>query len=145
MARGFSLVEIVVVLTLMGMAAAFAVPRYTSLSNRTRASEVMALSRDLREAALAAHAQFVSSGSALAVATLNGKAVRLKNGYPAPTASGIESAIVDWGNFTTKASSSFVVFYKTGAPIDTQCSVTYRAASVPNAPATVSDVKLGGC
>lgn len=144
-AQGFTLVETVVVLTLLGMAAAFAVPRYTNLANRTRASEVLALSADLREAAKIAHAQFVSSGSTLGAATLNGKSVFLKNGYPAPTSSGIGRAIVDWGNFTIKTGSSFVVFFKTGAPIDAQCSVTYQAASEPSAPASITDIKLSGC
>ena len=132
-------------LTLMGMAAAFAVPRYTSLANRTRASEVLALSDNLREATLTAHAQFVLSGSTLTAATLNGKAVLLKEGYPAPTSSGIESAIVDWGSFTTKTNPFFVVFYKTGAPIDAECSVTYQGAMSPAKPAVITDIKLGGC
>ena len=129
----------------MGMAAAFAVPRYTSLANRTRASEVLALSGNLREATLAAHAQFVLSGSTLTAATLSGKAVLLKEGYPAPTSNGIESTIVDWGSFTTKTSSSFVVFYKIGAPIDAECSVTYQAAMSATKPALIKDIKLGGC
>jgi hypothetical protein len=129
----------------MAMAAAFAVPRYTSLANRTRASEVLALSSNLGKASLAAHAQFMSSGSTLSSATLNGKAVWLKDGYPAPTAEGIGRVMTDWSGFTTKTSSSFVIFFKTGAPIDAQCSVTYQGASAPTAPPIVTDIKLSGC
>jgi MSHA pilin protein MshA len=144
-ARGFSLVEIVVMVTLLGMGAAFAVPRFTSLGNRTRASEVLALSTDLRTAVEAAHSQFVAAGSNLSAATLKGKAVALRNGYPEASSSGIGNAIVDWGGFTTKTDSAFVVFFKTGAPLDAQCSVTYKAAPEPAVAAAITDINITGC
>jgi type II secretory pathway pseudopilin PulG len=142
---GFSLVEIVVVVTLVAMGTAFAVPRFTSLANRARASEVVALSASLRDATQVAHNQFVASGSTLTAAKLKGKAVVLKNGYPDATGAGIGNAVVDSSGFTTKSNLSSVTFFKTGAPMDAQCSVTYKAASHPSIPATVTDIKLRGC
>jgi type II secretory pathway pseudopilin PulG len=142
---GFSLVEIVVVVTLVSMGTAFAVPRFTSLANRARASEVLALSAGLRDATQVAHNQFVASGSNLLAAKLKGKAVVLKNGYPDATSSGIGNAVVDSGGFITKSNPSSVTFFKTGAPLDTQCSVTYRAASHPSIAATITDINLSGC
>jgi type II secretory pathway pseudopilin PulG len=142
---GFSLVEIVVVVTLVGMATAFAVPRFTSLANRTRSSEVVALSTNLRDAAQVAHAQFIQSGSTLAAAKLKGKAVTLKNGYPDASINGIGNAVVDWGGFTTKSNPAFVTFFKTGAPVDALCSVTYRAASQPAIAAAITDINISGC
>jgi MSHA pilin protein MshA len=141
---GFSLVEIVVVVTLMGMAAAFAVPRYTSLANHTRASEVQALGAHLREAVQAAHAQYLASGSTLDAAQLRGRAVSLQNGYPEATGSGIGNAIVDWGGFVTKTGPSTVTFFKTGAPADSECSVTYKAAE-PSAAGTITNINITGC
>lgn len=142
---GFSLVEIVVVVTLVAMGAAFAVPRFTSLANRARASEVVALSASLRDATQVAHNQFVASGSTLTAAKLRGKTVVLKNGYPDATSSGIGNAIVDSGGFIIKSNPSFVTFFKTGAPLDAQCSVTYKAAPHPSIAATVTDINLSGC
>jgi MSHA pilin protein MshA len=142
---GFSLVEVVVVVTLLGMGAAFAVPRFTSLANRTRASEVLALSNELRSAVEAAHSQFVAAGSHLSAASLNRKAVALKNGYPEASAGGIGNAIINWGGFTTKTTSSLVVFFKTGAPSDSQCSVTYKAAPEPAIAAVITDINISGC
>jgi MSHA pilin protein MshA len=144
-ARGFSLVEIVVVASLVGMAAAFAVPRFTSLANRTRASEVQALSARLRDAVQSAHAQFVASGSTLAAAKVGGKPVVLKNGYPEASSAGITNAVLEWGGFTTKNTPSLVVFFKTGAPFDTQCSVTYQAAPEPATAAIITDINISGC
>jgi Tfp pilus assembly protein FimT len=144
-ARGFSLVEIVVMVTLLGIAVAFAVARFTSLGNRVRASAVLALSKELRIAVEATHSQFVAGGSHLGVATLKGKAVALKNGYPEASADGIGSAVIDWGGFTASTHSSFVVFSKTGAPSDSECSVTYKAAPEPASAAAITDINVSGC
>jgi MSHA pilin protein MshA len=142
---GFSLIEIVVVVSLLGMAAAFAVPRFTSLANRSRASEVQALSARLRDAVQSAHAQFVASGSTLVEAKVSGKLVVLKHGYPEASSVGIANAVLDWGGFTTKSTPTFVVFFKTGAPFDAQCSVTYRAATEPDTAAAITDINITGC
>src|SRR5258708_39480404 len=56
--EGFSLVELVVVITLLGILCSFAIPRFTRLENDARASEVVALSLNLRSASAAAHAQY---------------------------------------------------------------------------------------
>jgi MSHA pilin protein MshA len=142
---GFSLVEIVVVVSLFGMAAAFAVPRFTSLANRSRASEVQALSARLRDAVQSAHAQFVASGSTLVEAKVGGKPVVLKNGYPEASPAGIANAVLDWGGFTTKSTSSLMVFFKTGAPLDAECSVTYKAAPEFATAAVITDINISGC
>jgi MSHA pilin protein MshA len=142
---GFSLVEVVVMVTLLGMGAAFAVPRFTSLANRTRASEVLALSKELRSSVEAAHSQFVVGGSHLSAVSLKGKAVALRNGYPEASANGIGNAIISWDGFTTKTGPSIVVFFKTGAPSDALCSVTYRAAPEPAIAAAITDINISGC
>jgi type II secretory pathway pseudopilin PulG len=142
---GISLVEVVVVVTLVAMGSAFAVPRFTSLANRARASEVVALSASLRDATRVAHNQFVASGSTLSAAKLKGKPVVLKNGYPDATSAGIGNAVVDSGGFVTKSNPSYVTFFKTGAPQDAHCSVTYKAATLPSTAAAITDINLSGC
>lgn len=143
--RGFSLVEVVVLMSLLGMASAFAVPRFTSFANHLRASAVMALSANLQEATQMAHAQFMASGSTLAAATLQGKVITLKNGYPEASTRGIGRAVHDWSGFTAKTDRSFITFFKTGAPQDAHCSVTYRASADPAMAPVISDVHIGGC
>src|SRR5260370_42706818 len=53
--QGNSLVELVVVVTMLGVFSSFAVPRFTRLENHARASEVVALSVKLRSVAAAAN------------------------------------------------------------------------------------------
>src|ERR1700682_2140064 len=96
--QGNLLVELVVVVTMLGLAGSFAIPRFTHLENDVRASEV---------------------------ATLKGRAIHLKDGYPAP--SGIRVAIADLSGFTVSSIPTSVTYSTTDAPIPAQCAVTYHA------------------
>jgi len=88
-------VEIVVVITMLGIAAAVALPRLTHLENDVRASQIVALSINLRNAAALAHDQYVRSGSTLTVATLAAGPSTWRTAIPtrARTASGRRSPI----------------------------------------------------
>jgi len=143
--HGFSLIEAVVVVSLFGIVAAFAVPRFTRLANNVRASEVVALSASLRLAAQAAHAQFLASGGRLSSTMIKGRTVILKNGYPDVGSGGIRNAVFDSDGFTSNEGASFVVFMKTDAPFAEQCSVTYNASSMASGAATVANLVTSGC
>jgi MSHA pilin protein MshA len=140
--RGNLFVELVVVVTILGVAGSFAIPRFTHLENDVRASEVAALSVNLRSAAAAAHSQYVESGAKLSFATLKGRAVHLKDGYPDP--SGIRVAIADLPGFTVSSTPTSVTYSKTDAPVPAQCAVTYHA-SPALIEAAISGLKISGC
>jgi MSHA pilin protein MshA len=143
--QGFSLIDAVVTLTLFGIVAAFAVPRFTRLANSARASEVEALGSDLRYAAQVAHSQYLSAGANRPSTTLEGKVITLRNGYPDATSTGIRQAIFDSSGFNAHANPNFVIFQKTGAPSSEQCSVTYNAAPAPTIAAAVTNIDTSGC
>jgi Tfp pilus assembly protein FimT len=143
--RGFSMVDAVVIASLIGIIISFSVPRFTRLANHARAAQVIALRDSLRDAAETAHAQYVASGARLASATIGGSAVELKNGYPDASGNGIGMAVLDRDGFTTRAGAGLVTFFKTGAQSGEQCSVTYQAATQPNSPAIVANVQTSGC
>jgi MSHA pilin protein MshA len=142
---GFTLIEAVVLASLVGIVAAFAVPRFTRLANNVRASEVIALGANLRSASKAAHAQFLAPGAHLSAITLDGKTVTLRNGYPDVTASGIRNAIFDAGGFTANEGADSVIFIRADAPSSEQCSVTYQAAAEPSRAATITQPDTRGC
>jgi MSHA pilin protein MshA len=142
--RGFSLVELVVVITLVGILAAFAIPCFTRLQNDVRSSEVVALSVKLRGAAAEAHAQYLESGSRLSSARLQGRVVQLTNGYPDVGAQGIRSAIADVSDFVVSSTPTSVTYSKRGAPAAARCAVTYHASS-SSVPATLTDLNTSGC
>jgi MSHA pilin protein MshA len=141
---GFTLIEAVVLASLVGIVAAFAVPRFTGLGSGARASAVTALGAHLRSAAQAAHAQFLIPGSPLSAVTMGGKTVTLKNGYPDATANGIRNAIFDSDGFTASEGADSVTFSRADAPSGKQCSVTYQAAP-DSSGATITDPDTSGC
>jgi MSHA pilin protein MshA len=142
---GFTLIEGVVLASLVGIVAAFAVPHFTRLANSVRAAEVTALGANLRHAALAAHAQFLAPGTHLSAITMGGKTVTLKNGYPDATAGGICNAVFDSDGFTASESAGSVTFIRADAPAGEQCSVTYKAAPEAGGRATITDPDTSGC
>ena len=144
-ARGSSLVELIVLFSLVGMVSAFAIPRYTHLANQARATQAMALSGILRGLAMSAHQQYLGSGSKLEAVTLEGKAVSLKNGYPDASARGIRAIMVDWAGFTTKATPDSVIFMKKGAATAEQCAVIYSVAEPQVTPETLTKLVVDGC
>src|SRR5260370_42188735 len=110
--EGFSLVELVVVITLLGLVCSFAIPRFTRLENDARASEVLALSLNLRSASAAAHAQYLESGGRLSFASLEGRIIQLTNGYPDAGPKGIRWAGPDLSSFPVSSRPTSVPFLK---------------------------------
>jgi Tfp pilus assembly protein FimT len=142
--KGVALVEVVVTLSLCGIIASFAVPRLTHLENDVRATEMVALSVNLRSAAMAAHDQYVESGARVSAATWKGRSVRLDHGYPDAGVGGIQSVVADVSEFAVSADATSVTYSKVGAPAAAECAVTYRAAPVPGE-APLTDVITRGC
>jgi MSHA pilin protein MshA len=143
--RGSSLIELVVLFSLVGMVSAFAIPRYTRLANQARATQVMALNGILRGVAKSAHQQYVASGNTLVAATLEGKEVVLKNGYPEASSRGIRAVIIDWAGFTTRATSNSVIFMKKGAANAEQCAVVYSVVESQVAEPSLTHSVVDGC
>jgi prepilin-type N-terminal cleavage/methylation domain-containing protein len=142
---GFSLVELVVVITLLGVLCSFAIPRFTRLENDARASEVVALSLHLRSASAAAHAQYLESGRRVSSVNLEGRTIQLTNGYPDAGPHGIRLAVPDLSSFTVSSSPTSVTFSKTGAQAAAQCAVTYRVSPAAPSVAAITDLYTGGC
>jgi MSHA pilin protein MshA len=143
--KGFSLIESVVLVSLVGIVTVFAVPRYTRLANAARASEVTALGAKLRKAAQLAHAQYVESGARAGSAIIRGKLVRLKNGYPEASSAGIGNALFETEGFTAETTEDSVTFLNPDAPSAKACSVAYQTAPTPSAVPSVTNVETSGC
>jgi MSHA pilin protein MshA len=143
--HAFSLIEAVVIVSLLGIVAAFAIPRFTRVANYARATEVLGLSANLRNAAQVAHRQFLASGAHLLATTIEGKTVTLQNGYPDASPNGIRNAVFDLEGFAANASADTVTFIKADAPSGERCAVTYHAAPMASSAASISNVETSGC
>ncbi|HZW59946.1 MAG TPA: prepilin-type N-terminal cleavage/methylation domain-containing protein [Woeseiaceae bacterium] len=134
---GFTLIELVVVIALLGILAAFAIPRFASLEREARIATGQGLSGSLRSAAAMAHGLYLATGAT--PVTMEGNTIDIVNGYP--DAATIEDTLSDLTGFTPSTTGSTTTFDKTGAA--GTCNVTYTEAAVNGAPVIATD--LSGC
>ena len=136
--RGFTLIELVVVITILGILSAFAVPRFMGLEQQARVATLNSMAGSVKSAAAMANATWLASGSPATI-TVNGNPVTITNGYPNRLTLA-NTLNFDPADFAYNANNGR--FTKVGAP--NTCFITYVAAPNVNTPATVSAAPAPG-
>ena len=144
---GFTLIELIVVITILGILAAFAVPKFIALDSQARIATVQGLSGSVRSAAALARGMAMATGSTTSV-TMEGSAVNLSNSYPDSSLTGIAAAInTSPGDFTftagATASTGPATWTKVGAPTPASCVVNYTPPAAVNGAPTITSVTTG--
>ncbi len=142
---GFTLIELIMVIVILGILAAFALPRFADFSKQARVASMNGVAGSLRSASAITHSALLAAGTpAATTVTLENVAIDMSNGYPAATATGItRAAQVD--GVTGVAAGTTMTYTVTGytpAAAGT-CQVVYTAATTTAPSGVVATVD--GC
>lgn len=159
--QGFTIIELVMVIVVIGILAAFAIPRFANLGSNARQAKIEGAFASVRSASAIVHAAYLASGSTSAGGSItldDGTIVELTNGYPSETGT-TNGDIVEAAGINTNGTADYNIVAGTeldgqggGAEAPTtieassaidNCLVTYENAAANAAPTIAIDTS--GC
>lgn len=124
--KGFTLIELVVVIVILGLLAATALPRFIDLTGDARLASVQGVAGGLRSAAALARAEVMVNGSGGGTIQMDGVNVAVNaSGYPTNAVGGIEAALTSPEGWTVTHGATTTTYTPPNAP--GACNAVYNS------------------